>query len=45
VVFIPKRRKKAIFGALRRHLGEVFRELARHKEAEVVLRKVPKNIC
>ena len=36
VVFIPKRRKKTIFGALRRHLGEVFRELARHKEAEVV---------
>jgi len=36
VVFIPKRRKKAIFGSLRRHLGAVFRELARHKEAEVV---------
>lgn len=36
VVFIPKRRKKAIFGGLRKHLGEVFRELARHKQAEVV---------
>ena len=36
VVFIPKRRKKAIFGALRKNLGEVFRELARHKESEVV---------
>ena len=36
VVFIPKRRKKKLFGALRRHLGEVFRELAKHKEAEVV---------
>ena len=36
IVFIPKRRKKAIFGSLRRHLGEEFRELARHKEAEVV---------
>jgi putative transposase len=36
VVFIPKRRKKAIFGSLRRHLGEIFRELARHKESEVV---------
>ena len=36
VVFIPKRRKKAIFGALRRHLGGIFRELAQHKEAEVV---------
>ena len=36
VVFIPKRRKKAIFGVLRRHLGEVFRVLTRHKEDEVV---------
>lgn len=36
VVFIPKRRKKAIFGALRRHLGGIFRELAQHKEARVV---------
>jgi len=36
VVFIPKRRKKKLFGALRRHLGEVFRELARHNESEVV---------
>lgn len=36
VVFIPKRRKKKLFGVLRRHLGEVFRELARHKESEVV---------
>ena len=25
-------RKKELFGALRRHLGEVFRELAKHKE-------------
>jgi putative transposase len=36
VVFIPKRRKKKLFGALRRHLGQVFRELAQHKESEVV---------
>lgn len=36
VVFIPKRRKKRIFGVLRRKLGEVFRELAGHKEAEIV---------
>ena len=36
VVFIPKRRKKAIFGALRKHLVEVFRDLAMHKQAEVV---------
>ncbi|NMM26796.1 MAG: IS200/IS605 family transposase [Glaciimonas sp.] len=36
VVFIPKRRKKAIFGALRQHLVEIFRELALQKEAKVV---------
>jgi REP-associated tyrosine transposase len=36
VVFIPKRRKKRIFGVLRRHLGEIFHELAGHKESQVV---------
>ena len=36
VVFIPKRRKKTVFGVLRKHLGRIFRELARHKESEVV---------
>ena len=36
VVFIPKRRKKRMFGALRKHLGEVFHELASHKESKIV---------
>lgn len=36
VVFIPKKRKKAIFGALRKDLGEIFKELAKQKEAQVV---------
>jgi putative transposase len=36
VVFIPKRRKKKIFGALRKHLGEVLHELARQKESKIV---------
>ena len=36
VVFIPKRRKKRVFGALRRHLGEICRELAGHKESKIV---------
>ena len=36
VVFIPKRRKKTVFGVLRKHLGGIFRELARHKESKVV---------
>jgi putative transposase len=34
-VFIPKYRKKAIYGDLRRKLGEVFHELARHKESVI----------
>ena len=36
VVFIPKRRKKAVFGLLRKHLGEIFRELALQRESKVV---------
>jgi putative transposase len=36
VVFIPKRRKKKVFGALRRHLGEMLHELAKHKESRIV---------
>ncbi len=36
VVFIPKRRKKVIYGQLRKMLGDVFHELAAHKEAEIV---------
>ena len=35
VVFIPKYRRKALYGSLRKHLGNLFRELARHKECEV----------
>ncbi|MCP3658554.1 MAG: IS200/IS605 family transposase, partial [Herbaspirillum sp.] len=36
IVIIPKRRRKRIFGELRRHLGEVFHELAGHKESKIV---------
>ena len=36
VVFIPKRRKKRIFGVLRRRLGELFHELAKQKESKIV---------
>ena len=31
-MFTPKYRKKMLFGRIRRHLGTVFRELARRKE-------------
>ena len=35
VVFIPKYRRKVLYGQLRRDLGEVFRELARQKESVI----------
>ena len=35
VVFIPKCRRKVLYGHLRRHLGEVFRALALQKESRV----------
>jgi putative transposase len=35
VVFIPKRRRKALYGDLRRYLGEVFRKLAEQKESRI----------
>jgi len=35
VVFIPKYRRKALFGQIRRELGEVFHRLAGQKESEV----------
>jgi len=35
VVFIPKYRKREIYGSLRRNLGEVFRRLAEQKENRI----------
>ncbi len=35
VVFIPKYRRKALYGQLRSELGKVFRQLARQKECEI----------
>ena len=35
VVFIPKCRRRTLYVQLRRHLGEVFRELARHRESRI----------
>ena len=36
VVFIPKYRRKKIYGAIRRHLGEIFHELAKQKESRIL---------
>ena len=35
VVFIPKCRRKTLYGELRQHLGEIIRRLAMRKESRV----------
>jgi putative transposase len=35
VVFIPKMRRKTLYGQLRKHLGEVLRKLATQKESRI----------
>jgi len=35
VVFIPKCRRRALYGELRRHLGEVFKKPAAQKESRI----------
>ncbi len=35
VVFIPKCRKKVLYGELRQHLGSLFRRLAKQRDSEV----------
>jgi putative transposase len=35
VVFIPKMRRKTLYGQLRKYLGEVFRKLAAQKESRI----------
>ena len=36
IVFIPKRRRKAVFGNIRKHLGKIFHDLARQKECQII---------
>ena len=36
VVFIPKCRRKTLYVSLRKHLGEVFRQLALRRESEIL---------
>jgi len=35
IVFIPKYRKKVLFGKIRRELGEIFHSLARQRESVI----------
>ena len=36
VVFIPKCRRKVLYGEIRKHLGEVFHELAKQRESQIL---------
>ena len=36
VVFIPKMRRKKVFGQIRKQLGPIFHELARQKECRIL---------
>ena len=36
VIFIPKCRRRTLYGELRKHLGEVFRALAAQKESRIL---------
>ena len=36
IIWIPKYRRKVLYGELRKHLGEMFRGLARQKESMVL---------
>ena len=36
IVWIPKYRRKVLYGKVRQHLGEIFRELARQRESVIL---------
>jgi putative transposase len=48
VVFVPKRRRKAIFGQIRRQLGPILHALAKQKECQILeghLMPDPVHMC
>jgi len=36
IVFIPKYRRKVVYGKIKSELGRFFHELAQHKESQIV---------
>ena len=36
VIFVPKRRRQVLYGELRQKLKQIFHELARHKECQIL---------
>ena len=45
VVFVPKRRRKVIFGKTRQHLGPIFHALARQKECQIIEGHLSRTMC
>ena len=45
VVFVPKRRRKVIFGQTRRQLGQIFHALARQKECQILEGILCQTMC
>ncbi len=43
VIFVPKYRRKALYGELRQFLGKVFHELARQKECRIIEGHMPRD--
>ncbi len=43
VVFVPKFRRKVLYGDLRKFLGPIFHELARQKECKIVEGHMPQD--
>ena len=44
VVFVPKYRRKVMFGEIRKILGPIFHELARQKEFQIVEDLMPDHV-
>ena len=36
VIFVPKKRKKVIYGQIRKELGKIFHELSKQKESRII---------
>jgi putative transposase len=36
VVFVPKLRRRALYGEIKKQLGPIFHELARQKECQII---------
>ncbi len=45
VIFVPKRRRKVLYGELRQQLKAIFHELARQKECQILEGHLSRIMC